>query len=65
MPDVSHMQKGGALQTDIDEGRLHARQHAGHPAQIDVADQPALQAALHVKLLHGAVLDHGDAGFLG
>jgi hypothetical protein len=26
-PDVGHVQEGGALQADVDEGRLHARQH--------------------------------------
>ena len=40
-PDVGHMQEGGALQADIDEGRLHARQHAHHAPQVDVADQAA------------------------
>jgi hypothetical protein len=46
------MQEGGALQADVDEGGLHARQHARHLAQIDVAHQAALQRALDVQLLH-------------
>jgi hypothetical protein len=62
--DVGHVQEGGALQPDVDEGRLHARQHARHLAQVDVADQPALQRALDVKLLHRAVLDQRHAGLL-
>jgi hypothetical protein len=58
------MQEGRALQPDVDEGRLHARQHARHLAQVDIAHQAALQRALHVQLLHRTVLHHGHAGFL-
>jgi hypothetical protein len=58
------VQEGGALQADVDEGRLHARQHARHLAQVDVADQPALERALDVQLLHRAVLDQRHAGLL-
>ena len=65
MPDVGDMQEGSALKPDVNEGRLHAWQHAGHLAEIDVADESPLQRALDMKLLHGAVLDHGDAGLLG
>ena len=43
---------------------LHARQHARDLAEVDVADQPALERALDVQLLHGAVLDDGHARFL-
>ena len=28
LPDIGHMQEGRALQADVDEGRLHAGQHA-------------------------------------
>ena len=38
------MQKGGALQADIDERRLHAGQHARHAALVDIADQAATPA---------------------
>jgi hypothetical protein len=61
---VGHVQEGGALQPDVDEGALHARQHAHHLAQVDVADQAALERALDVQLLHRAVLDDGDARLL-
>ena len=64
MPDVGHVQEGGALQADVDEGRLHARQHAHDLAEIDVADQAARERALDVQFLHGAVLDDRDARFL-
>jgi hypothetical protein len=55
LPDVGHVQEGRALQADVDEGRLHAGQHARDLAQVDVADQPALQRAFDVQFLHGAV----------
>jgi len=65
LPDIGHMQKRRALQPNVDERRLHARQHARHLAEVDVADQAALERALDVQLLHGAVLDHGHARLLG
>lgn len=64
LPHIGHMQKRRALQTDVDKGRLHARQHARDLAQIDVAHQAPLQRALDVQLLHGAVLHHGHARLL-
>ncbi len=65
LPHVGHVQKGRALQADVDEGGLHARQHARDLAQVDVAHQATLQGAFDVQLLHGAMLDHGHTGFLG
>jgi hypothetical protein len=65
LPHIGHMQEGGALQPDVDEGRLHARQHARHLAQVDIAHQAALERAFDVQLLHRAVFDHRDPGFLG
>ena len=64
LPQVGHVQEGRALQPDVDKGRLHARQHARHLAQIHVADQAALERALDMQLLHRAVLDDGHARFL-
>jgi hypothetical protein len=61
---VGHVQESGTFQPDVDEGRLHARQHAHHLAEVDVAHQPTLQRALDVQFLHRTVLDHGHAGFL-
>jgi hypothetical protein len=61
---VGHVEERGAIQPDVDEGALHARQHACHLAQVDVADQAALERALDVQLLHRAVLDDGHARFL-
>uniref|UniRef100_A0A7S4D5R6 Uncharacterized protein n=1 Tax=Heterosigma akashiwo TaxID=2829 RepID=A0A7S4D5R6_HETAK len=61
---IGHMQEGRALQADVDEGALHAGQHAHHLAEVDVADQAPLQGALEVQLLHRPVLDHGHARLL-
>ena len=63
-PDVGDVQERGALEADVDERRLHAGQHARDLAEVDVADQAALERALDVQLLHGAVLDDRDARFL-
>jgi hypothetical protein len=63
-PDVGDMEEGGALQADLDEGRLHAGQHPHHAAEIDVADDAAAVGALDVQFLHRALLQQGDAGFL-
>ena len=65
VPNVGHMQKRRALEPNVNKRRLHARQHPRHLAQIDVAHQAALKRALHVQLLHRAVLHNGHAGFLG
>jgi hypothetical protein len=62
--EIGHVQEGGALEPDINEGRLHAGQHAHNLAEVDVAHQPALQRALDMQLLHRTMLDHGHAGFL-
>jgi len=64
LPDIGHMQEGSTLQADIDEGGLHAGQHARDLAQIDVADESPLQRALHVQLLHGTILDNRHPRFL-
>ena len=53
-PDVGHVQEGGALEADVDEGRLHAGQHAHDLAEVEVADDAAARGALDVQLLHHA-----------
>ena len=45
--DVGDMQERRALEADVDEGRLHAGQHARHAALVDVAGQP--QAARRAR----------------
>ena len=61
---VAGMQEGGAIQPDIDERRLHARQHSFDNALVDVADQPMAVGALDIDLLRTAALDQRDTGFL-
>ena len=41
--DVGDVQEGGALEADLDERGLHSGQHARDPAEVDVADQAALE----------------------
>ena len=62
---VSHVQEGCTVQANVDERRLHAREHANHFTQIDIAHQAALKRAFNLKLLHGALLHHRHARFLG
>ena len=65
LPDVGDVQERRALEPDLDERALHAGQHARDAAEVDVADEPARARALDVQLLHDALLEHRDAGFLG
>ena len=60
MPDVGDMQERGTLQADINERRLHARQYSGDLAEVDIADQAALQRALDMQFLQGTVFHDGD-----
>ena len=45
---ICDMHEGGAIQSDLDKGDLHARQHPHHLAQVDVAHLAALNAALEL-----------------
>ena len=63
-PDVGHVQESGAVQSDLDEGRLHARQYPADFAQIDIADHAATAAALDVQFLDDTLLHHRHPGFL-
>ncbi len=64
LPDVGDVQERRALEADLDERALHAGQHARDAAEIDVADEAPRAGALDVQLLHDALLEHRDAGFL-
>ncbi len=63
-PDVGHVQESRAIQADLDECRLHARQHAADLADIDVAYYAATGAAFDVQFLDDTLLHHRDPGFL-
>jgi hypothetical protein len=47
--NVTHVQEGVAIQADIDEGGLHAWEHASNPALVDAANQRELFFALDVN----------------
>ena len=64
LPDVGDVQERGAFEADLDERRLHARQHACDLAQVNIADQAARARALHVQLLDHALLEHRHPRFL-
>ena len=61
--DVRHMQECRAGQADLQKRRLHARQHARHPALVEIAHQPAPAGAFDEHLLQGAVFEQRGAGF--
>jgi hypothetical protein len=59
--EVGDVEEGVALQPDVDEGRLHAGQHAHDAPLVDVADDALRRlAALDVELGDAPVLDDGD-----
>ena len=60
-PDVGHVQERGALEADVDEGRLHPRQHARHAAHVDVAHQATAARALDEQFLDHAGGNDGNA----
>ena len=45
--DIRHMQKGGALQSDIHKGRLHAGQDLYDAPFIDISYDPVLLPAVY------------------
>ena len=62
--DVRGMQERGALETYVDEGRLHARQHPVDPTLVDIPNQTPLRSALDEDLLQHAVFDDRNPGLL-
>ncbi len=62
--DVGDVQEPVSLQADLDEGGLHAGQHLGHPALVDIADHAAIALALNEDLRELVVLEDGHAGFV-
>ena len=61
---VHDVQKGGALQADVDKGALHTGQHAFDHAQINIAHQPVAAVAVDVQLAHFVFFQQRHAGFL-
>ena len=60
--DLAGVQHAVAALADVDERRLHARQHVLHPAEIDVADVGGRARPGHVVLDQDVVLEHRDLG---
>ena len=58
--DLAGVQHAVATAADVDEGRLHARQHVLHPAQVDVAHHGTGAGAGHVVLDQHVFFEHGD-----
>jgi hypothetical protein len=50
--------------SDLEERALHPGKHARNACEVDVADEPAGARTLDVQLLHDALFEHRDAGFL-
>ena len=61
---VGDVQEGRPFEADVDEGGLHAGQHAGDDANVDVADQAAVGFAVKVQFLQDALVHDGDPEFL-
>ena len=63
LENIGDVQKGRSLQPHVDEGALHARKHANHFTEVDVANETAGAGALDEKVLQDAVHYNGDARF--
>ena len=62
--DLGHVEKSVSLETDINEGRLHAGQDCRDPAFVDVADHAALPLALDENFRDQIVLEDGHPRFV-
>ena len=58
--DVRRVQHAVAVGADVDERRLHARQHVLHAAEVDVADDRRLRVRGDEMLDEQLVLQHAD-----
>ena len=60
--DLAGVEHPVAATADVDERRLHGRQHVLHDAQVDVAHQRRRRGRRDEVLDHHAVLEHRDLG---
>jgi hypothetical protein len=58
---VTEVQKTGAVEPDVDEGRLHPGKHAHHTTQVDVSHQALVATPLDVDLVQHAPFDDSNA----
>src|SRR5439155_15498199 len=59
--DLVDVEEAVLLETDLDEGGLHAGQHVVDGAEVDVPGDRTALRALEVDLGDAIVLEHGDA----
>ena len=62
--EVRYVQERIALQAQIDEGRLHARQHARHAALVDTPGERIFIGPLEVNLHQLIVFQERHSGFV-
>jgi hypothetical protein len=62
--EIRDVEEAVALQAQVDEGRLHARQHAGDAPLVDTARQRVFVGALEVDLDQLAIFENGRFGFV-
>ena len=62
--DVAYVEKRGALEPDVHERRLHARQHLYHAALVDVAGIAPVLGALDEYFRDQLVLQERDPRLL-
>ncbi len=60
--DLSGVEHTVAPAADVDEGRLHRRQHVLHDSEIDVAHQGSRGRGCHKVFDDDAVFEHRDLG---
>ena len=63
--DVADVEKAVPFEAEVNERRLHAGQHFGYPALVDVADHPARALPLDEYLGDLIVLENRDPCFVG
>jgi len=62
--DIIDVEKTGAFEADVDEGRLHSRQDSDNPAAVDVALETFLHRSLHVEFGQDTIFDKGQSDFI-
>lgn len=55
--EILDVEERGAIEPDVDERGLHARQDPGHASDVDVAHRGAIPPAFDVELAEDSVLD--------
>jgi hypothetical protein len=63
--DVRNIEKAVAFETEVNERRLHAGQHFGYPALVEVAHHPARPLALDEYFGNLVLLEDRDPCFVG